>query len=365
MTPSMGVESPGAVHAARATSATESGAVRAGTDRGVLILYAVATGTSAMLLAGSGPLRWSEIGPALALQVLVGALLALSMRRDREIPFAGAFGVIAYLVSVAILRDGAGPTVGFGVLVMLPVAWSALRVRRIEMGVAILGVAVIYLAPIAVVGPPRYPAVQWHAGVLVLVIAAGLGITLMQLVSRVQALMHQLHALARTDELTGVANRRAWTEQLQRELAFARRGHHPLSVAILDFDHFKRYNDEHGHPAADRLLRSTVATWSETLRETDVLGRWGGDEFVLVLPSCDAGCAVFVIERLRAAAPEASFSAGVVEAVEDSTAETLITEADVALYQAKRSGRTSTAISGKVELERRPRRREISAVVRS
>ena len=337
---------------------------RAGVARGVLVLYAVCTVTSAALLAGSGPLRWSEIAPALALQMLVGALLALSMRREREIPFAGLLGIVAYLVSVAILRDGAGPTVGFGVLVLLPVAWSALRARRAEMVVAIVGVAVIYLAPIVIVGAPRYPTSQWHAGVLFVVIAAGLGITVMHLVTRVQGLMHQLHALARTDDLTGVANRRAWTELLRRELAFSRRTLQPLSVAILDLDHFKRFNDEHGHPAADRLLRTTVAGWETALRETDVIGRWGGDEFVLLLPTCDAGCAVFVIERLRAACPDAPFSAGLVEATEDSTPESIIAEADIALYQAKRNGRMATAISGKIDLGRRPRRSEVSEAVR-
>ena len=337
---------------------------QAGVARGVLGLYAVCTATSAALLAGSGPLRWSEIAPALALQMLVGILLAMSMRREGEIPFAGLLGVIAYLVSIAILRDGAGPTIGFGVLVLLPVAWSALRARRAEMVVAIVGVAVIYLAPIAIVGAPRYPTSQWHAGVLFVVIAAGLGITVMQLVTRVQVLMHQLHSLARTDDLTGVANRRAWTELLRRELAVSRRSLSPLSVAILDFDHFKRFNDEHGHPAADRLLRTTVAAWAQTLRETDVIGRWGGDEFVLLLPSCDAGCAVYVIERLRAACPDAPFSAGLVEATEDTTVESIIAEADIALYQAKRNGRTATAISGKIDLGRRPRRSEVSEAVR-
>ncbi len=334
-----------------------------GVARGVLVLYVVCTATAGALLAGSGPLRWSEIAPALALQALVGALLALSMRREREIPLAGLLGIVAYLVSVAILRDGAGPTAGFGVLVLLPVAWSALRARRAEMIVAIVGVAVIYLAPIVIVGAPHYPTSQWHAGVLFVVIAAGLGITVMQLVTRVQGLMHQLHALARTDDLTGVANRRAWTELLRRELAFSRRTEHPLSVAILDFDHFKRFNDEYGHPAADRMLRTTVAAWAHTLRETDVLGRWGGDEFVLLLPSCDAGCAVFVIERLRAACPDAPFSAGLVEATEESTVESIIAEADIALYQAKRNGRTATAISTKVDLARRPRRSEVSEAI--
>lgn len=364
MTPSMGVESQAAVSAARDAQTLEPGVFRASVGRGVLVLYAVSTGTAAVLLAGSGPLRWAEIAPALVLQALVGLLLALTLRGERELRLAGPLGIVAYVISVAILRDGAGPTAGFGILVLLPVAWSALRARRTEMVIAVIGVAVVYLAPILIVGAPRYPTDQWHAAALFVVIAAGLGITVTQLVTRVQVLMDQLHALARTDELTGLANRRAWTEMLRRELALTRRSHEPLSVAILDFDHFKRYNDEHGHPAADRLLRSTVAAWSDVLRETDVLGRWGGDEFVLLLPSCDAGCAVFVIDRLRAATPQASFSAGLIEAADDSTAETLIAEADIALYQAKRSGRMSTAISGKVELDRRPRRSGLAEAIK-
>lgn len=332
--------------------------------RGVLIMYAVCTAASAVLLVASGPLRWSEIGPAIALQVLVGTLLALGMHSGREVPLVGPLGIVAYLASVALMRDGAGPTAGFGLLVMLPVVWSAMRARRAELTIAVFGVAVIYLAPTIIVGPPRYPSSGWNAGVLYFVIATGLGITLLQLVTRVQGLMQQLHALARTDELTGLVNRRAWTELLGRELAFSRRSRHPLTIAMLDLDFFKRYNDEHGHPAADRLLRSTVAAWGHALRETDVLGRWGGDEFVLLLPSCDAGCALFVVERLRMAAPDVAFSAGVAEAWDDSTIESIVAEADIALYQAKRSGRTSTAISGKVDLDRGSRRSGIPEAVR-
>jgi hypothetical protein len=94
MTASMGVESQAAVQAARATDAPESGVFQAGVARGVLALYAVCTATSAALLIGSAPLRWSEVAPALALQVLVGALLSLSMQREREIPFAGLLGIV-------------------------------------------------------------------------------------------------------------------------------------------------------------------------------------------------------------------------------------------------------------------------------
>ena len=116
-------------------------------------------------------------------------------------------------------------------------------------------------------------------------------------------------------------------------------------------------------PTPGRARRARAA-WGHTLRETDVLGRWGGDEFVLLLPSCDAGCAVFVIERLRAAWPDAPLSAGLIEASEGCAAESIIAEADIALYQAKRNGRTATAISTKVDLDRRPRRSGISEAVR-
>jgi diguanylate cyclase (GGDEF)-like protein len=93
------------------------------------------------------------------------------------------------------------------------------------------------------------------------------------------------------------------------------------------------------------LLRSATAAWGATPRDTDVLARWGGDEFALLLPSCDAACAAFVVERLRASCPEAQFSAGVAQADADSTPESIIAAADAAVYEAKRTGRSSTSLA--------------------
>src|SRR5215203_2114054 len=121
-----------------------------------------------------------------------------------------------------------------------------------------------------------------------------------------------LARLARTDPLTGLANRRGWDEQLSRELARAQRSAAALSIALLDLDDFKSFNDAHGHQAGDRLLVEAAAAWRGQLREVDVLCRWGGDEFAVLLPDCSASEAVEVIARLGPATPSLrSCAAGV------------------------------------------------------
>jgi diguanylate cyclase (GGDEF)-like protein/PAS domain S-box-containing protein len=153
-------------------------------------------------------------------------------------------------------------------------------------------------------------------------------------------LLGRLDELTRTDELTGLPNRRAWDELLTHELAVAERHGKPLSVAMLDLDHFKRYNDRNGHLAGDRLLRAAAATWGSALRATDVLARWGGEEFALLLPACDTGGATALIERLRGSLPDGvTFSAGVVSSPGTDSPRALMDAADRALYQAKEGGR--------------------------
>src|SRR5204862_117096 len=125
-------------------------------------------------------------------------------------------------------------------------------------------------------------------------------------------LLTRLEAVARTDDLTGLANRRAWDEHLPRELARSKREKRPVCVAMVDLDRFKEYNDEHGHQAGDRLLKEIASIWRDVLRPTDVLARYGGEEFVVLLPNCELQRAVDVIERLRGIVPEGeSCSAGV------------------------------------------------------
>ena len=159
-----------------------------------------------------------------------------------------------------------------------------------------------------------------------------------------ETLLSRLEYLSRRDELTGLLNRRVLGEELDRQLATSKRQGRPLSVVMLDMDHFKDYNDERGHQAGDRLLRAAAAAWSQALRETDMIARYGGEEFVAVLPDCSVDAATAIAEQLRAAVPAgATCSAGVATVARGGTAADLIGRADRALYQAKRAGRDRTS----------------------
>ncbi len=179
-----------------------------------------------------------------------------------------------------------------------------------------------------------------------LVVVSAAALVLASQLVRLRADVVRLKAAALTDDLTGLPNRRAWEQQFERELARARREARPLSVALLDLDRFKAYNDEHGHGAGDRLLRTASVAWRRTLRGGDLIARYGGEEFAVVLPDCDLADAGILIERLRTATPAGStVSAGV--ACWDGTEpqEDLLERADVALYEAKAGGRDRTAIA--------------------
>lgn len=150
---------------------------------------------------------------------------------------------------------------------------------------------------------------------------------------------------ARTDPLTGIANRRWLDEELARELAWARRHGAPLCAAIIDMDDLKGFNDERGHLAGDRLLVSAVSAWQEAVRPSDFIARVGGDEFMLVMPDCSAESGLAVLARVRAATPDgSSCSAGLAVWNEQESALELFERADAALYAAKRDGRDQTAL---------------------
>jgi diguanylate cyclase (GGDEF)-like protein/PAS domain S-box-containing protein len=155
-----------------------------------------------------------------------------------------------------------------------------------------------------------------------------------------------LEATAATDSLTGLANRRAWDEALEREVSRADRERTPLCIAVLDLDHFKVYNDEHGHARGDRFLRRCSVVWRGKLRAGDLLARYGGEEFALCLPQCSAAEAVALVDRIRAATPtERTCSAGVAQWDGEEALDRLFGRADRALYEAKAAGRNRTALA--------------------
>jgi diguanylate cyclase (GGDEF)-like protein len=153
-------------------------------------------------------------------------------------------------------------------------------------------------------------------------------------------LLAKLEQVARTDDLTGLPNRRAWNVELEKEIARAERDEQQLCVGMIDLDGFKEYNDDHGHQAGDRLLKQMAATWRARLRLTDVLARYGGEEFVLALPGCELEDALGLVERLRAATPgEQTCSVGLAVWDREEGASALVGRADAALYAAKAAGR--------------------------
>jgi diguanylate cyclase (GGDEF)-like protein len=150
-------------------------------------------------------------------------------------------------------------------------------------------------------------------------------------------LVDQLEVLANTDPLTGLPNRRYWDTQLPKALANG--GTSPLCVGVVDLDHFKHYNDRHGHQAGDKLLRDAATAWRKQLRTNDLLARYGGEEFAVLLPGSALCEAEQALQRLRAATPTVTCSAGLAQHEPGETADQLIDRADHALYQAKRNGR--------------------------
>jgi diguanylate cyclase (GGDEF)-like protein len=148
----------------------------------------------------------------------------------------------------------------------------------------------------------------------------------------------RLRREASTDPLTGVANRRAWEAEAARSLARAARAGEPLTIAILDLDEFKRVNDREGHSAGDRLLRQVAGHWRARLRASDLLGRYGGDEFVLCLPGTDQAAVAEVLERLDGGLP-IGWSVGTATAGAGDSVASLLQRADAQLYEGKRRRR--------------------------
>lgn len=172
-------------------------------------------------------------------------------------------------------------------------------------------------------------------------------------------LFSQVQQLATLDALTGVANRRHFFELARREVERAERYHHPLSLLMIDVDYFKQFNDTYGHIAGDRVLRTIAARLRDNLRQNDIIGRFGGEEFIVLLPETGNDQALQVAERLRGAiggrpvatdAGEASISVSIGIAScgcdgQPLSLEQLLKCADDALYVAKRRGRNQIQVA--------------------
>jgi diguanylate cyclase (GGDEF)-like protein len=283
----------------------------------------------------------------------VGDILVLAMV-TRLLVGAGSRALAFRLVAGAMLLYLSGDAI-WAVINYVGLEPGPAAVRLLQRRTLRLGPALLALLTFASLLAPAVLAYQvWRRdvtdGVAIVVGSAALFLLVVtrmaQLLRQIERQSRQLSELVRVDELTGLPNRRAWSAELPIAIERARRDQVVLSIALLDLDHFKRFNDEFGHQAGDRLLKSATAAWSAQLRAVDQLARYGGEEFIALLPRATAELATGVLERLRAVTPAGqTFSAGVATWDGNETSEELIGRADQALYQAKDDGRDRIVVA--------------------
>lgn len=207
----------------------------------------------------------------------------------------------------------------------------------------------------AIYGPSR-KALVFNLLLVAGATLAGLGAAWFLAARPLEARATRQARAAATDPLTGIANRRALFEVASSALRAAGRDGRPLSAILFDLDHFKRINDTRGHAAGDEVLREVARRAQQVLRDRDILGRYGGEEFAAILPGADAALAAVIAERLRqriASEPidgiPVSASLGVAQADPGSPGlEDLLLRADAALYEAKRAGRNCVKTDGSI-----------------
>jgi two-component system, cell cycle response regulator len=164
-----------------------------------------------------------------------------------------------------------------------------------------------------------------------------------------EAVQRNLYESATRDPLTGINNRKAFAESLEKELLFAQRRKAPLSLVLLDIDHFKQVNDQYGHLTGDQVLTHVAKVISGTVRGHDVFARWGGEEFTIMLRECRLENAIEAAERVRLLVQNARTEGGIAVTVSlgvasfggtgPMTVATMMAEADEQLYKAKEAGR--------------------------
>jgi diguanylate cyclase (GGDEF)-like protein len=279
--------------------------------------------------------------PALAAAVIVALLILLGPGLPRSVlATLGPIGVV--LIGLALAGT---PGAGDGaVLYVWPVLWSAFFFgRRGAVGI-LLWIGVVHALVLLSLPPvSSYPG-RWLD---VMVSSTVVAIVVLTLVARNDELLEELSEQARTDALTGLLNRRGFEERAAVELARSRREQSWMAVVAFDLDYFKRINDEWGHDVGDRVLVRTGQVLIEHAREFDVVARFGGEEFVVMLPGADPRAAHGFAERVRDALasavggglPSVKTSAGILARVAPGHLEPLLHGADSALYEAKRAGR--------------------------
>jgi diguanylate cyclase (GGDEF)-like protein len=340
-----------------------------------------------------------QIQGMIAASYLIDALILLAYARAGSIPttiapaFAatGLLSVVIYLVlsetgfterfkdhyfvlpqlcvSVAIMLAFAyiAPEIGgmFLCLLFLVFNFGSLRSTPGQSAIvwtaATFGIAALFLLTDKPIGLPHGNELERFATMLMFALTIGrcmfLGIfsssmrqSLYQSGVRLKEAYRRIEELAELDELTGSFNRRCIMRHLEEEIARSARLNNPCSIALIDLDFFKRINDRYGHPTGDEVLRTFAITVFANIRNLDRFGRYGGEEFLLVLPDTEPESAAHILDRLRIIIAEldwsafspgmqVTMSAGVATLRRDESSDTFLARADSALYDAKARGR--------------------------
>ncbi len=329
----------------------------------VLLIYCYAGTISAMIpsvyfLSGIG---------------LIGFFVVLSEARVND-RFSDHYLTIFQIgghVALQLVFLLAASEIGYAFLsvIFLIFGFGALRMTSQQATIAwtltTMGLAPIFLLTSMSIGMPVATHIERLAAMLCYVITIGLCATVGLYGSSLRKMLYKrsfelkeankrIEELAELDELTGSFNRRCIMRMLGEEISRAHRTAAPCSIALIDLDYFKRINDTYGHPTGDEVLRTFAITVFANIRNFDRFGRFGGEEFLLVLPDTPHDIAVRTLDRLRAIIADLDWSAfspgmrvtvsaGVATLRPDETPDTFLARADSALYQAKARGRNRIA----------------------
>ena len=264
-----------------------------------------------------------------------------------------SIGTLSFCAGVVLLG---GPIFGFILLDRLPVWLAFITALAAIVGLSYASAfGYIPYAPVRMASADQTSELFWMNSTLFFAAPFLVFLALMadQMLAWWRVREARIHQLSRTDALTNLHNRRSILDLLDQELARIQRQPSPLAVVILDLDHFKKVNDTWGHPMGDRVLQIAARVLRDSLRETDHVGRYGGEEFMLILPNTSLSAAMTVLERCRQHLISAevmtdcqsrlqitaSFGLVCQDQTPQLTSQQLIHHADEALYSAKANGR--------------------------
>ncbi len=328
-------------------------------DAAILLIYAYAGATSFMVASAYGACG------LLSVAVYIAVSEANVNDRFRDHYFVLQQSSISLTIMLAFLYFA--PEVGclFLCSIFLVFTFAALRSTPwqtvIGWTMAAIGLTVIFLLTDQTIGMPTGTPLERFATMLVFILVLGRGMIVGLFSSSLHESLYRrgvelkkayqrIEELAELDELTGSLNRRCIMQTLDEEIIRARRSNIPCAVALIDLDWFKRINDRFGHPAGDEALRAFSITVFANIRSIDKFGRYGGEEFLLILPETSDGAALRTVDRLRGIVAaldwsaisqdmSVTMSAGLATLRADDTADSILVRADQLLYEAKDMGR--------------------------